>query len=257
MARRSVRVFVLPLIAVFLTIAAYSQVLFRAENPTVPLAPGCVQVGLFLNNQNMNQSWTALNATLDYSADDGVLMGTPHVRLADFGTMPTPGLTNPATMQFEHGTGLPMTMCSPMNTINSVMLTGGMPIMFINGNLAGGMPMVQETVMPMSMSSGRINLLVGGGFNTRSLEDQLFAIVTFPVSGMPGTIHLNFNTSAPENNQMIDNMMMVFAASTTNGGVALRESFGIPTVSEWGLIAFLSGLLLSGLFLLRRKRTAV
>jgi len=99
--------------------------------------------------------------------------------------------------------------------------------------------------------------VVGGPFNTHSMEDQLFAIITFPVSGMGGAIHLNFNTNAPENNQLIDDMMMVFAATTTNGGVSFQvPDSAIPTLSQWGVIVFVSGLFLSALFLLRRRTVA-
>jgi hypothetical protein len=47
-------------------------------------------------------------------------------------------------------------------------------------------------------------------------------------------------------------MMMTHPAMTTGGGIAF-DSSPIPTLSEWGLIAFACGLLLSSLFLLRRR----
>jgi hypothetical protein len=250
MARRSVRVVVLLLIAVFMTIAAYSQITFRAESPVAPIGTrGCVQVGLFLNNPLMVQSFHTLTATLQYSADPGVLDGPPHARLSSFLTMPEPGLTNPATLQWEHGP-VPMTMCGPMNTFNSVVLTGGMAIPFMPGT-ASGMVGLTENVDPMTQ---RIELVAAGAFNTLPMQDQLFAIITFPVTGQMGDIHLDFLTALPSANALIDDNMMTYAAVTTNGGVSLQEgASAIPTLSEWGVIAFMAGLLLTALFLLRRR----
>ena len=77
---------------------------------------------------------------------------------------------------------------------------------------------------------------------------------TFPVTGNSGAIRLNFSMATPSSNALVDNMMMTSPAMTTNGGVRLGSlSQGIPTLSEWGLIAFSGGLLLSALFLLRRR----
>ena len=260
MARRSVRLVVLPLIAVFLTIPAYSQMIsFRAENPTVPPGtPGCVQVGLFLRESSMGTSWSGIVATLDYSADPGVLAGAPMVRLSSFFSGSEPGLTNPATPHPEHGIMVPMTMCDAMNTANSVILTGGMPIPYMDGTST--MLMFTENVNPMT---GRIDLMASApagtaAFGTNSMDgEQLFAILTFPVSGQAGAIRINF-ANVPGGNALIDTgMMTVSVSSTTNGGVSLQAGeSAIPTLSEWGMIAFLSGLLLSAAFLLRRRSMA-
>ncbi len=250
MSRRSLPVLVLVLIAVLLTIPAHAQVSFRAETPIAPTTPGCVQVGLFLNVSGMNQSWALLSSTLDYSADMGVLSGTPEARLSSFIMMTEPGLTNPPTPQLPHGTGF-MSMCPPMVLTNSVMLTGGMPIPFMPGI---GQVMMSENVSPMTMDSGRITLMAGGAIETRPMQDMLFAIITFPVTGNPGAIRLNFSMATPSSNALVDTMMMTFPAMTTGGGVRVGSaSQGIPTLSEWGLIAFGGGLLLSALFLLRRR----
>lgn len=249
MGRRSFHVVVLPLIAVLLTIGAQAQVTFRAETPVVPGNPGCVQIGLFLNVAGMNQSWQMLVATLDYSADMGVLAGSPEAHLSSFTMMTEPGLTNPATPQPPHITGH-MSPCQPDMLTNSVIISHGMPISFISGS---GRVMVSETVNPMSMDSGRISLLAGGFFDTLPMQDQLFAILTFPVTGHPGAIRVEFSAAMPGANALIDPMMMTYAAMTTAGGVAVSGSTPVPTLSEWGLIAFVCGLFLSALFLLRRR----
>jgi len=249
MGRRSFPVLILALIAVFLTIGAQAQVSFWAESAAVPSTPGCVQVGLFLNVSGMNQSWQTLAATLDYSAGPGVLSGVPEVHISSFSLMLEPGLTNPATPQPPHFAGA-MSSCMPALTTNSVILNGGMPIPFISGM---GQVMVSENVNPMSMNSGRITLMAGGAITTRPMQDQLFAIVTFPVTGSAGAIRLDFSMATPGSNALIDQMMMEFPAMTRSGGVALGDSRSVPTLSEWGLIAFAGGLLLSALFLLRRR----
>jgi hypothetical protein len=247
MGSRSLQALVLALTLVFMMIGANAQVTFRAETPIVQGIPGCVQVGLFLNVSGMNQSWALLTATLDYSADMGVLSGVPEARISSFSMMTEPGLTNPATPQPPHFTGF-MSSCLPSALTNSVMLTGGMPIPFMPGT---GQVMVSESVNPMTMESGRITLLAGGAIETRSMEDQLFGIITFPVTGNQGAIRLNFSMAMPGSNALVDQMMMTFPAMTVDGGV--NVSTAVPALSQWGLMAFAGGLLLSALFLLRRR----
>ena len=119
------------------------------------------------------------------------------------------------------------------------------------------MPMLSEQVMEMTSQSGRISLMAGqpqgGIFETSPMQDQLFAVLTFPVTGMEGNINVRFSM-VPESNGLVDTMMMMHAAMSTDGGAVIGSpSSRIPTLSEWGIIAFIVGLFLSGLLLLRRR----
>lgn len=246
MTGRLIRLAALPLMVVSVTAGA-AELSFRAETFDAPGKSGCVQVGLFLNDTGMAHSWQMLVATLDYSADMGVLGGVPEARLSSFVSMPENGLTNPATLQPAHGG---MTMCLPDTTTNSVILGGGMAIPFMPSE---GKMMLSETVNPMTMESGRISLIAGGYIQTLHGMDQLFAILTFPVTGSPGTIHINFSMATPDSNALIDSNMMTVAAATTGGAVLVGQGYPIPTLGEWGAIAFFAGILLSTLFVLRRR----
>jgi hypothetical protein len=246
MRRRLIRLAALPLIVVSVTAGA-AELSFRAETLDVPGKSGCVQVGLFLNDTGMTNSWEMLVATLDYSADMGVLGGVPEARLSSFVSMTENGLTNPATLQPAHGG---MSMCSLGTTTNSVVLGGGMAIPFMPGT---GKVMFSETVNAMTMVSGRISFMGGGPIQTLHGMDQLFAILTFPVTGSAGTIHINFSMATPESNAMSDSHGMTVAAATTGGAVLVGQGYPIPTLGEWGAIVFFAGILLSTLFVLRRR----
>lgn len=253
MNRRLIRLAALPLIVVSVAVGA-EALSFRAETLNVPRNPGCVQVGLFLNDSSMPQSWRGLVATLDYSADMGVLGGVPEARLSSFISMLEPGLTAPATLQPAHGG---MTMCHPDTTTNSVVLGGGMAIPFMPSK---GTVMLREEVNNMMgriylEAQGDIQTLQGvavGGIQTLQGMDQLFAILTFPVTGSPGTIQINFSM-VQGSNGLIDSNMMTVAAATTGGAVLVGQGYPIPTLGEWGAIAFFAGILLSTLFVLRRR----
>lgn len=246
MSRRLIPLAALPLIVVSVTAGA-GELSFRAETLNAPGEFGCVQVGLFLNDTEMAHSWQMLVATLDYFADMGVLGGVPEARLSSFLSMPENGLTDPATLQPSHGG---MTMCLPGTTTNSVVLGGGMAVPFMPSQ---GQVMLSETVNSMTMESGRIPLIAGGDIQTLHGMDQLFAILTFPVTGSPGTIRINFSMAMPGSNALIDSNMMTFAAGTTGGAIRVGQGYPIPTLAEWGAIVFFAGILLSTLFVLRRR----
>ncbi|GEM_PF-2783643 len=260
MLMRLVRVLILFLVAALLTIGALAQVTFRAESPVItPGTAGCVQVGLFVSlpSTAMPPDWGGLVATLDYDADPGVLVTgvSPWARISNFAPVSSPGLTDPATSQPPHSTGggLFMDPCQPDALINSVVLGGGMNIPFIPGT---SMAMVSETVSPMSPNSGRISLLSGGSFDTPVGQDHLFAVLTFMVTGNPGGIRITFVNPMPGSNALLDLNEMVVEAATSGGVVQFASSStAVPTLSQWGIIAFLSGLLLSALVFLRRRPT--
>ena len=260
MNKRLIRLAALPLIVVSVAVGA-EALTFRAETLDVPGSPGCVQVGLFLNDPMMPQSWQGLVATLDYSADMGVLVAgvPPEARLSSFGSMPMPedGLTDPATLQPAHG-GM-MTMCQMAATTNSVVLGGGMDIPFMPSTNKEPV-MLREVVNNMMgritlEAQGDIQTLQGvavGGIQTLQGMDQLFAILTFPVTGSRGAIQINFSMVAGSNG-LIDSNMMTVMADTTGGAVRVGQGSAIPTLAEWGAIVFLAGIVLSTLFVLRRR----
>jgi len=93
-----------------------------------------------------------------------------------------------------------------------------------------------------------------------SMQNQLFAILTFPVTGIPGSIQIDFSMAMPGSNALIDNEMTTFAAMTVGGSAVVGQTGGaeaIPTLSEWGLIIFVAGLIISTLFLMRRQSPSI
>jgi len=146
-----------------------------------------------------------------------------------------------------------MDPCHPSVITNSVILSGGPPIAFIGG---GGTVIVSENVNPMTADSGRITLLADGNFETTGLQDELFAVLTFMVTGNPGGIRITFSDAMPGANALVDRSEMTVAASTTGGALQVGgPSTTVPTLSQWGMIAFLSGLVLSAFIFLRRRST--
>jgi hypothetical protein len=226
-----------------------TKIAFWVQSIPPPGRTACVQLGVFLRVEAGPPVWHGFSVTVDYSANTSFLAATPYARGSSFIPMTEPGLTRPGTHQPPHG-GPPPTTCVSSSIINSVVLGGGSCIAFIPGN---GMVMVSEKVSQMTMETGRIYIVGGSEISIPPNQDLLLAVLTFPVTGNPGEVRVDFPSPMSSSNALFDLNMMPHAAATTGGGIlTTTETTSVPTLSQWGLIVFFAGLLVSAFFMLRR-----
>jgi len=223
-------------------------VLFEAESFSIGESGSsrCIQVGLFVRYTGMEpRSWKVLTAVLNYSAAEDMFTGSPAVIFSDFGSE-SPGLSLPPSSH-----GLP---CKDGDTLNSVVLKQSMDVPLAGGF---GSKMHLSQVNPLT---GRIELAAasdGRLFTTGPGERQLFAVVVFPLAGdSEGEVRLEFvpDSLILDGNLLLDDSGARFRAYTLDGEVRVQSSWSAPSLSDWGLALFFTGLLSSTLLIRRRRR---
>jgi hypothetical protein len=223
------------------------SILFEAESFSIEESGSdrCIQVGLFIKHPGTEpQTWNVLNASLNFSATDGMLSGSPAVILSDFGPE-APGLSLPPSSH-----GLP---CNQEDTVNSVTLgqNGELP-------LVGGFGS-RTHLSQVNHLTGRIELVAAGDgrlFSSGPGERQLFAVVIFPIAAdSEGELRLDFvpRSLILDGNLLLDDSETRYIAYTLDGRILVRSSWPAPALSGFGLALFLTGFFGTTLYYRRRK----